>query len=104
MTQAALPISASTPGLGIQVLGLYGPQSVSVSTGAASCTTSFTYEVVRLTSTVDCFIVFGTSPTATTSDHFLKADIVYDFRVSPGDKVSVIRSDTDGTLYISELC
>lgn len=62
-------------------------------------------EVVRIVATTDCFIVFGSSPTATTSHMFVLANQPEYFRVSDDgtDKVSAIRSSEDGSIYVTEM-
>lgn len=60
--------------------------------------------VVRVTTTTDAFIKFGTAPTATTADCFIKANTPEFFRVVPGtDKISAIQSSSGGTLYVTEM-
>lgn len=59
--------------------------------------------VVRLVATTDCFVAFGSAPTATTSGLFLPAGVPEYFRVDSGDKVAAIRSTSDGTLYVTEM-
>lgn len=53
----------------------------------------------------DCHIAFGASPTATTGSHLLIARTPYIFHNPLGntDKIAVIRSTTNGNLYISTL-
>ena len=71
----------------------------SVQTGTAFATTT---RLVRIRATTDCFVAFGSNPTATTSSHFLAASETQDFGVTPGDKVAAIRSSVSGTLYVTE--
>ena len=73
-------------------------------TGTAGNSAAFaaTTRFVRVRATTDCFIAFGSAVTATTSNHFLAANETQDFGVTPGDRVSAIRSSVDGTLYMSE--
>jgi hypothetical protein len=58
--------------------------------------------VVRLTSDQPCFVAFGSTPTATTSSHYLPANVPGLFGVYPGTKIAVIESGSMGSLYISE--
>ncbi len=44
---------------------------------------------VRLISTIDCHILFGTSPTATAAHEFFTANVEYWRGVGNGDKLSV---------------
>lgn len=86
--------------------------SVSVSDTAATNASAFdsTTRVVSLYATTDIYIKFGVSDTvtATSSDHFFPAGVYYDIAIGGSDNIaqythiSAIRSDADGTLYISE--
>ena len=79
--------------------------SYTISFSAASATSPAVEsdtDVVRVFSTEDCFLKFGSSPTATTSDMFLPAGIVEYFGMNPGDKIAVIRSVNNGLLYVTE--
>lgn len=60
--------------------------------------------IVRLFSTVDCFVKFGANPTATTdgSSMILPAGIVEYFEIRPDEKFAVIALSTSGTLYVTE--
>ena len=85
-------------------------QTVSItSTSTASSATSAaadgdqSIQVVTLYATVDCFLAFGSSPTATSAGHFVGGGERMYMRMAPGDKVAAIRSGTDGTLYMTEL-
>lgn len=77
-------------------------QTLSVTGTSAAITNAVTSDIIRIVCTQDCFIVFGTAPTATTSDTFILANSVEYFRISPGEKVAAIRSTTSGTLYVTE--
>ena len=48
--------------------------------------------VIRCISDVDCHIAYGTNPTATTDDLFLRANVEYDFYVAPGNKIAVVEA------------
>ena len=73
-------------------------------TGTAAASSAFNgrTQMVRLRATTDCYIAFGSAPTATSSNHFLPANETQDFVVTAVDKVSAIRSSVDGTLLVSE--
>lgn len=58
--------------------------------------------VVRLSSTTGCHVSFGSSPTATTSDAYLKGGEPEYFVVTPGQKVAAIKTATAGTLTVTE--
>jgi len=59
---------------------------------------------VRLYATTDCFITISNpAVTATTAATPLQAKDYEVFKVAPGNIISVIRSASNGSLYISEL-
>lgn len=65
--------------------------------------------IVSLCATVDCFIEFGSDPTAaapvdteTKGGEFLPAKTIIVRRIIPGEKVAVIQADGSGVLYITE--
>lgn len=58
---------------------------------------------VRVVVTTAAFIKIDNSPTATTSDVYMPADKPEVFTITPGQKVSAIRSAADGTLHVTEL-
>lgn len=63
---------------------------------------SYIYQV-RIVSTSDCYIKFGNSPTATTSDHYLPSQTQEYVNCVPGQKISAIRVSSNGTLHVSEM-
>lgn len=71
-------------------------------TSAASSAFSSDVTVVRVYSDQDCYIEFGTVPTATTSSLFLPGGITEYFGVAASYKVAAIRVTTSGTLYVTE--
>jgi hypothetical protein len=61
--------------------------------------------IVRLFSTVDAWISFGSNPTAAAegaSSMFLPGGIVEYFQIGNTEKLAVIQSTTGGKLYITE--
>lgn len=59
--------------------------------------------LVRIFATQDCFIKVGVNPTAiANSSMFVPGGIIDFIGVQPGDKIAVIRSSSDGTLYLTE--
>lgn len=86
------------------VYRLGATQTAAYTTASASIATAFAAgtNVVRLSSTTGCHIKFAGSPTATTSDAFLKGGEPEYFVVTPGQKVAAIRTATNGTLTVSE--
>lgn len=67
-------------------------QKVSPSGASAATATAFgsQTEYVRVAADADVHIVFGGTPTATTSDIFLPVDKPEIFKVSPGEKMAAI--------------
>ena len=89
----------------IQALPLGSTQTISVTSSSAANSTAFANgtTAVRVVSTTDCHIIFGTSPTATTSTAYLPANQVEYFKADEGDKIAAIRANADGTLYVTEM-
>ena len=58
---------------------------------------------VRVVLTTTGFIAFGAAPTATTSDHYMVANIPEYFNVRPGEKVSAVQLSSGGTLHVTEI-
>ena len=82
-------------------------QTVSVTDSSAATSNAFGDSTthVRVVCTVDCFIVFGATPTATSSKTYLPADTVEFFKVPDGGttKLAALREgSTSGTLYVTE--
>lgn len=71
-------------------------------TSAVSSAWASTTRVVFVFATTDCYVAFGSNPTATVNDHFLPGGIRVPWGVVPGEKVAVIQSSAAGVLYISE--
>jgi hypothetical protein len=59
-------------------------------------------QVVRVVPTTACHVKIGNTPTATTSDPYVKGGEAEYFVVTPGMKVSAIRVATNGTLHVTE--
>ena len=78
-------------------------QNVSVGVSSTQSDT-FTAGVsmVRLISSVDCYVAFGTDPTATTNSTLLRSGVAEYFGIGKGDKIAVIRSSSNGVLNITE--
>jgi hypothetical protein len=57
--------------------------------------------LVRIVSTVDCHVVFGTNPTADTTCLFLPASMPEYFACATTDQVGVIQDSAAGNLYIT---
>lgn len=71
---------------------------------ASAASAVFGASVVRMTSTVDCYVLIGTTPVALTTSMYLPAGVPFDIRVVPSvDKIAVIRRSTDGVLHLTEM-
>lgn len=71
-------------------------------TTAQSSAVGATTNIVRVVATQNCWIKFGASPTATTSDIYLPSGVVEYFKITPGHKIAAIQDSTGGTLNIGE--
>ena len=82
--------------------------SQAITTGAASVQAAdfaSGVTILRVFATQDCWIAFGTSPTAVvegSSSMFLPAGIVEYFERKELEKIAVIQASTAGKLYITE--
>jgi len=68
-------------------------------------------DIVRLFTTIDCWIQIGSNPTAVkptspairASHHFLPSGILHYIKIKPGDKISAISDGSvGGNLHITE--
>lgn len=63
-------------------------------------------KIISIYTDVDCYIEIGDNPTATTNSHFIPANMYMYLSIMVGRnqnaKIAVIRSSSDGTLYISQ--
>ena len=59
--------------------------------------------VVRIVTTTDAFIAFGSAPTATTADVYIPQNTIEYFTINPGEKVSAVQLSSGGTLYVTEM-
>ena len=80
-------------------------QTITTSGSSAALSTSITegVEAVYLTATEHCYVAWGASPTATTSDMYLTKDWPYCLKVSPGEKLAALQVSSGGTLYVTEV-
>jgi hypothetical protein len=98
-------------GKGFQAIYPGATQKISF-TGTASSSTAFLSAsdsqgsgMVEIFATTDCWILFGTSPTATASagtSVFIPAGLTRYYAYKSGEKLSVIRSTTSGDLHITQ--
>jgi hypothetical protein len=76
--------------------------TVKVAIGSASAASAVLGAgIVRLLSTADCHIAFGTNPTADTTCLFLPGNVPEYFACSATDQVAVIQDSAAGNLYIT---
>lgn len=54
----------------------------------------------ELSSDVDCYVLIGTAPVATTSSRYLPAGSAFTVQLAATDKIAVIRRSADGKLTI----
>lgn len=82
--------------------------SQAITVGAASVQASSFSDgvtIIRLFSTVDAWVSFGSNPTAVVegaSSMFLPGGILEYFEIKNGEKLAVIRNTASGKLYITE--
>lgn len=75
------------------------------SSSVQSALPSSEVSIVRLFSTVDAWVCFGTNPTAvaeSSTSLFLPGGIVEYFEIRGDEKIAVIQASTAGKLYITE--
>jgi hypothetical protein len=88
--------------LGIPVPAFFPGDSETVAIGAVSAqSNAFECGLIRVISSVDCFLYFGANPTSTSGEMLLKAGAAEYFAVVPGEKLAVLQSSGGGTLYIT---
>lgn len=78
-----------------------------ITTGAASAAVTNPFgaytSVVRLCATAACHIKVAATPTATTSDPYLPANVDWFIEVAPGQKVAAIQNAAAGVLHVTEM-
>jgi len=84
--------------LGTTQVAAYTSVATSISTAFAAGT-----NVVRVSATTGAYIKFGSTPTAAaTNSAYIKAGEPEYFVVTPGQKLSAIRTATNGTVTVTE--
>jgi len=74
---------------------------LTVTIGAASAASAAVgASVIRLVSTVACYVAIGASPTATAASMYLPANMPEYFVVNPTDQVAALEVSGGGTLFI----
>lgn len=58
---------------------------------------------IRVIVTSAAYVKIGDSPTATTSDMYMAANVPEYFTVSPGQKVSAVQASAGGDLHVTEM-
>lgn len=108
--RGGLAIQAARPAITQNVsIGSASTQSAAFAAGPSSYGygQAFTQKTqhVRVTSTTNCWISFGSSPTAAMASNsiYLPANSAEYFYVLPGEKIAVIQDTAAGTLNIAEL-
>lgn len=84
-------------------LDLAGNDVVAISGTSAQSTAMPTGEI-QLVSTTNCWIKFGTNPTAvanTDTNQYLPANVIWTIKWQPGDKVAVIQDSAAGYLTVT---
>lgn len=96
-------IKGSNPHNTFDAIAPGASQTVSVAgTHAESSAFQSNTSIVRLYSTTNCWIAFGSAPVADNTGMYLLAGIVEYFAVTGGNKVSALQDTASGTLYITE--
>ena len=92
---------------GEPIQGALTPQtakSVSITTSTARNSSDFAYRVIRVITTVNCFIKLGDSTVeAAVTDHYLPAGAIEYFARKENTRIAGITSSGSGTIYISEM-
>jgi len=79
-----------------QTISFTGTSAQSSALGSAT-------NLVRLYSTEECFVAFGSNPTASSSTVPLGPKNPEYVQVNPGELIAAISNGTNGTLYITEI-
>jgi hypothetical protein len=74
-------------------------------TGTAGTSSAFASGInhIRLAASTACYYKLGATPTATTSDTYLPANIIEIIRVNSGQKISFIQVSAGGTASVSQM-
>lgn len=84
-------------------LNVAGNDVVAVSGTSAQSAALDTAEI-QLVSTTNCWLKFGTNPTAvasTDANQYLPANVIWTIKWVPGDKVGVIQDSASGYLTVT---
>ena len=78
-------------------------QSVAYTGTAGTISNALNSRGVRVVVTSAGFVKIAPSPTATTTDIYMPANVPEYFACNVGDKVSAIQLSSGGTLYVTEM-
>lgn len=79
-------------------------ENVSYTDTAGRVTTAFTYPIIRVISTTDCYVKLGNGTVnATTGDVYLPAGAIEYFHRKTYTHLSAIRVASSGTINVSEM-
>ena len=76
-------------------------QTLAVGASSAATGSAIGAQLVRLVSTVDCYIANGAAPVATNASMFLPASKPEIFVLALTDKIAVLQVSGAGTLFIT---
>lgn len=81
-----------------------GTNQTIVTSGSSQQSSAFASltSIIRVYCTQDCYLAFGTDPTASSSSLFLPSGTIEYFGVYGGTKVAVLQVSASGNLYITE--
>ena len=85
---------------------MVGKKKFSYTKSSSSASAAFTAgtEYIRVVSTIACHIHVAGSPTASLTTSLLPANEVETIKVSPGEKIAVLRiGGSNGELYVTQL-
>jgi hypothetical protein len=88
------------------VNGRLGTTQVAAYTGTAGVISNAVgaqTRFIRVVVTSAAHIAIGASPTATTSDPYMAANVPEVFVINPGEKVSAVQVSAGGNLHVTEL-
>lgn len=97
-TGSAKAFAHTEQGGGFEAIRPGTSQTVVINSNSTSVSTAFTGKttIVRLFSTVDCYLAFGATPTVTGSSCFLPGGIIDYLGVDGGTKIATLWSATSG--------
>ena len=76
-------------------------QTLAVGAASVATATAIGAPLVRLISTVPCYVAFGVAPTATATSMYLAANVPEYFVLNMTDQVAALQVSAAGTLFIT---